>query len=481
MKIMNKTRQQLTDFFLQGLKEEKLPWRAVWDQRLPRNAATLKEYRGVNNLILSVVGMLRSYDDPRWCTFLQAKQNGWSISKGAKGVPVEYWAFVDPKIQKMLSWKEVRRIKLEEPERMEQLVLRCKISTVFNAADIIGIPEYLPEAPRFEVGAVRDQRNTILKNMHLAYEEHGSQAYYSPAEDKVVLPPERSFESTYGYLCTFLHECGHASAHPSRLNRDLGDRGTENYAREELRAEIASAFTSQALHLKMEDAALDENLDLHKAYIQGWIGLLEDRPQELFEAIRDAEKISDYLLAMGEFSFEQRAAYLSSPVEITAGSITFVLKNCWARGGYYLSVNGSGSVREEDCTRALRPYRAHISELHVAEGITEIGNRSFQKMPVLQTVALPHSLQRIGHWGFDGCGKLNTIEFSGSISEWDAIKKGSCFLPKQFSDELSRAAAPFNSGLPEAASAVRTDSGTLQLISQDVADAEEAFEEEWEG
>ena len=130
MKIMNKTRQQLTDFFLQGLKEEKLPWRAVWDQRLPRNAATLKEYRGVNNLILSVVGMLRSYDDPRWCTFLQAKQNGWSISKGAKGVPVEYWAFVDPKIQKMLSWKEVRRIKLEEPERMEQLVLRCKISTV---------------------------------------------------------------------------------------------------------------------------------------------------------------------------------------------------------------------------------------------------------------------------------------------------------------------------------------------------------------
>ena len=202
MKIMNKTRQQLTDFFLQGLKEEKLPWRAVWDQRLPRNAATLKEYRGVNNLILSVVGMLRSYDDPRWCTFLQAKQNGWSISKGAKGVPVEYWAFVDPKIQKMLSWKEVRRIKLEEPERMEQLVLRCKISTVFNAADIIGIPEYLPEAPRFEVGAVRDQRDTILKNMHLAYEEHGSQAYYSPAEDKVVLPPERSFESTYALSCT---------------------------------------------------------------------------------------------------------------------------------------------------------------------------------------------------------------------------------------------------------------------------------------
>lgn len=71
MKIMNKTRQQLTDFFLQGLKEEKLPWRAVWDQRLPRNAATLKEYRGVNNLILSVVGMLRSYDDPRWCTLLK--------------------------------------------------------------------------------------------------------------------------------------------------------------------------------------------------------------------------------------------------------------------------------------------------------------------------------------------------------------------------------------------------------------------------
>ena len=221
-----------------------------------------------------------------------------------------------------------------------------------------------------------------------------------------------------GLLAAFLHECGHASAHPSRLNRDLGDRGTENYAREELRAEIASAFTSQALHLKMEDAALDENLDLHKAYIQGWIGLLEDHPQELFEAIRDAEKISDYLLAMGEFSFEQRAAYLSAPVEITAGSITFVLKNCWARGGYYLSVNGSGSVREEDCTRALRPYRAHISELHVAEGITEIGNRSFQRCPHCK-LSRSHT-----HYSESGIGDLTAAASSTPLSFPDRSQNG---------------------------------------------------------
>lgn len=95
MKTMNKTRQQLSEMFVAALKEDKLPWRAVWHTGLPMNPTTGARYQGVNKLLLSMVSLQRGYSDPRWCTFLQAKNHGWSIRKGAKGVQVEYWAFVD--------------------------------------------------------------------------------------------------------------------------------------------------------------------------------------------------------------------------------------------------------------------------------------------------------------------------------------------------------------------------------------------------
>lgn len=104
------------------------------------------------------------------------------------------------------------------------------------------------------------------------------------------------------YACTFLHECGHATGHPSRLNRDMsGGFGSESYAREELRAEIASAFTAQAIGLHLTDEQLQPHMELHKAYIQSWASALQDAPGELFRAIKDAEKISDYLIEKGEF------------------------------------------------------------------------------------------------------------------------------------------------------------------------------------
>lgn len=89
---------------------------------------------------------------------------------------------------------------------------------------------------------------------------------------------------------------------PDRLNRHIENHfGSEDYAREELRAEIASAFVSQELGLEMSQKALNEHFDLHKAYIQSWIKVLEKDPQELFAAIKDASGIANYLMEKGEF------------------------------------------------------------------------------------------------------------------------------------------------------------------------------------
>lgn len=301
MAQQNKVREKLAEMFISALNEGKLPWTACWQTMRPENAVTGKQYRGVNSFILSYYAEERRYSDSRWCTYVQAQKKGWQVRKGATGCPVEYWAYYDREQKKLLPWAEALKLMKDPIYAEKNLQLRCRVFVVFNAAQIDGIPE-LTSAPQTNIDAIRKQRDTLLQNMQLNYREEGTQAYYSPKTDTVTLPPEGAFLDTYGYACTFLHECSHATGHPSRLDRDLsGFFGTESYAKEELRAEIASAFTAQAIGLKLTDEQLQPHLEQHKAYIQSWASAIRDAPGELFRAIKDAEGISDYLIEKGEF------------------------------------------------------------------------------------------------------------------------------------------------------------------------------------
>lgn len=305
MATLSKVREDLAQTFLAALNQGQLPWRKCWSQALPVNAVTGKTYRGINTLVLSYYGDRRGYTDTRWCTYNQAQDKGWQVRKGSKGVRVEYWACFDTKEKKLLSWDDVRQKLKLDPDYEKHLQLRCRTYTVFNGEQIDGIPE--PEQqPSTDIGTLRKKRDTLIRNMGIGYEEHGVQAYYTPSMDTVTLPPEATFDDTYSYMATFLHECGHATGHESRLNRDLsGGFGSESYAREELRAEIASAFTAQSLGLQLTDEQLQYQTEHHAAYIQNWANILKDAPEELFRAIKDAEAISDYLIAQGDFHIEK--------------------------------------------------------------------------------------------------------------------------------------------------------------------------------
>jgi len=71
-------------------------------------------------------------------------------------------------------------------------------------------------------------------------------AFYRPSTDSIHLPPKEAFNDAPGYYGTALHELAHWTGHPSRLNRPtLNDSyrfGDLNYAKEELRSELASVF-----------------------------------------------------------------------------------------------------------------------------------------------------------------------------------------------------------------------------------------------
>ena len=301
---MNKLREELAQAFISSLNEGEIPWEATWKTSRPENAVTGKAYRGVNSLWLSMLSACKGYTDPRWCTFNQAKESGWSVRKGEKSAHIEFWSLYDKKTKKTVSRADAVRIVDADPDRKDDIILMSRTYCVFNAAQIDGIPE--PEVvPRTDIGELRAKRDLLLKNMCLGFREEGDRAYYTPSMDRVTLPPEESFYDVYGYMATFLHECGHATGHETRLNRDLsGAFGSEKYAKEELRAEIASAFTAQALGLTDGHAGRAGDIDNHKAYIQSWAQTIKSDPNELFAAIRDAEKISDYLLEKGEFFIE---------------------------------------------------------------------------------------------------------------------------------------------------------------------------------
>lgn len=127
----------------------------------------------------------------------------------------------------------------------------------------------------------------------------GSESYYIPSQDKIVLPKKELFNSQLAYDATKLHEMCHATGHPTRLNRPIQNSfGSKEYAKEELRAEIGSSFLVQELGLGSTDAIQD--MGNHKAYIQSWIEVLENNPNELFRAVKDAEKITEYVKEKAE-------------------------------------------------------------------------------------------------------------------------------------------------------------------------------------
>lgn len=296
----NKTREQLAEMFIKSLDEQKLPWYAVWNTHPQQNAVSAKPYRGINAFLLSMVAAAFGYEDPRWCTFNQAKKKGWSIKKGAKGVPVEFWSAINIRTKEVMDFREAaQKIRDGEAEQGDFRYYNRNFH-VFNAAQIQGMPELKRVTPTADIGLIRQNRDTLIKNMAVGFDGNGADCHYSPAQDKIVMPPESDFRDTYGYMCSFLHEAGHATGAPGRLGRGFGST-REEYAIEELRAEIASAMTSQQLGIPLTEEQMQSNLDLHKAYIQGWAQAIKDAPKVLFDAIKDAEQISDYLIDKGEF------------------------------------------------------------------------------------------------------------------------------------------------------------------------------------
>lgn len=285
-----KARDELVKMYINSLEEGIIPWEKMWKTNIPENGITGKKYRGINNLILSYVALQRGYKDNRWCTYLQISKNKWKL-KDAKGqgVCIEYAGMKNKKNNKVYTFEEYKKIINEYPEKESEFSMRRYNYTVFNADLIEGIEK---NNDNIEKIISNDYISNIIKNINVKYQEKGDEAYYNLLADEVVIPPSNTFKNTYAYYSTQLHELAHATGHNTRLNRDMsGEFKSEAYAKEELRAEISSSFLMQKLGLEYDE----RHLTNHKAYVKGWLEIIKDKPQELFLAISDANKIVAYI------------------------------------------------------------------------------------------------------------------------------------------------------------------------------------------
>ncbi len=279
---------------IEQMKQGTAPWQRPWEPgnanaMIPMNPTTGKRYKGINAIQL----MAENHADQRWMTYKQATGVGGQVRKGEKGTTIQYWAFTEEKTKKDADGKPVvdaHGQSVKVAYRLERP--RVFHATVFNAGQIDDLPTFVQKTPDWDP-SVRAEQILLASNAVIGHNEW-DRAFYRPSTDSIHLPAKHQFASVEKYYATALHELGHWTGHSSRLDRDLVHPfGSEGYAREELRAEIASMILGDELGIGHDPGQ-------HTAYVASWIRVLENDPLELFRAAADAEKIQNFVL-----SFEQ--------------------------------------------------------------------------------------------------------------------------------------------------------------------------------
>jgi antirestriction protein ArdC len=281
---------EVTRRIIADLEAGRFPWVQPWASSgegiapgLPRNALTARAYSGVNVLILWGAVIQHSYPSQSWLTFRQAQQAGGCVRKGEHGTTVVFADRFVPKGEQERAAREDDDIRA---------VPFLKRFTVFNVAQCDGLRPGLAcdPAPLSEREIV-PTAEALIAATGADFRVGGARAYYVPSLDYVQVPPQPAFFDQINYYRTALHELTHWTGHPSRLARDLsGSFGTEKYAREELAAEMGSAFLCAALGIVPTVR--------HADYLASWLDVLRGDNRAIFRAASAASKAADYLLRL---------------------------------------------------------------------------------------------------------------------------------------------------------------------------------------
>lgn len=308
---------------MEQMKESK--WKKGWtDGRtaqfgLPQNLVG-RPYTGSNAFLCQIHTTMEHYRMPVYLTIKQIRDAGAMIKKGEHSIPIFKWDLrIKDKDGKKLSESDYRNMTKEE---QAECTVRPYLK-VYNEWNIdqtnleeVNKEKYNTILKRFESEPIKDEvgmyKNEAFDNLlkeqswvcPIEYEKFNESAFYSPKRDQIVVPskkqfnisntPEDVFKDGMEFYGTTIHEMAHSTGHESRLGRDgivkIDQFGSDQYAKEELVAELTSALIGNAMGF---DSRIREN---NIAYLQNWIGSLKKDPKFLKSVMSDVNKSSKMVL-----------------------------------------------------------------------------------------------------------------------------------------------------------------------------------------
>jgi len=278
--------QEITNRMIAELSAGRVPWRKPWksDNNLAISHTTGKPYSLLNQIMLH-------WRPGEYITFKQCSEEGGKVRYGEKGKMIVFWKWVDKKDGDTILMPDGREI-------IEQVPI-LKYYTVFHIDQCDGIqPKWQKPFDPDTTLSPDDRAEEIISNYVARsgvkfISRVGNEAFYRPSDDTVVVPAISQFTDVSLRYSLCLHELSHSSGHPSRLNRitDIAAFGSEEYSKEELVAEMGSAFLMSIAGLETRESFRNS-----AAYIQGWLKALNDDKRLIVAAAGAAQKAVEYIL-----------------------------------------------------------------------------------------------------------------------------------------------------------------------------------------
>ena len=323
---------------LQG--DWKKPWFTPGVTQPPQNLSG-RHYNGGNSLMLMMQAEKMGYEIPVWATFdritglnfvkdkngnvfyARDKNNNKlpqvSVNKGEKSFPVFLTTFtvVNPETKEKIPYDDYRKLSREDQAKYK-VYPKLQVYNVFNIAAQTNLeltrPEMYEKLKAQAAGQIQQQGDLrshpaidmmIDENLFFCpiNQVKGDKAYYSPANDHIVVPKREQFVDGEAFATNTLHECAHATGADSRLDRHLGGHpfGSPEYAREELVAELSAAVISSqyglSKHIKSDSAQ----------YLKSWLGSLQQGPEFLKTVLGDVRRSSGLITQRLESIQEEMA------------------------------------------------------------------------------------------------------------------------------------------------------------------------------
>ena len=314
-------KERVANSIIEQLKKGARPWQRPWEGggfSLPMRLSAKKPYRGINVWWLTSEAMSNGYTSRWWGTFNQWKKAGhslalkegnweWAETRDGKRYkkPTKWYGIKKgEKSTVVIYWNMLVVPDKNDPDTLKKIPLMNWFQ-VFNRDQTSLPPEEKPKkkgsgglkgkARHKAEGEVDD----IIEVNGVDFREGGNRAFYQSSNDFVMVPERDQFKTIEGRLSTILHELTHWTGNSARLDRDLsGMFGSEDYAHEELVAEMGAAMLCSALSIP--NRAIEEGLENHAAYLNSWLKKVKDSNDDgvdfIFKAAARAQKAAELLM-----------------------------------------------------------------------------------------------------------------------------------------------------------------------------------------